>query len=62
MSKRTTVIKIRATIYIPYDADTFGETTKAENRALELEKSVRTFPGVTMGGWVVTKTSRANGA
>lgn len=51
------VIKITATLLIPYDPDKFGDTGRAEAIAVEIESCMRNQDGVTVDEWRCKKTS-----
>lgn len=50
------VIRIQATILIPYNPQTWGDTHRAEQLAGELMADVQNADGVTLDVWKAKKT------
>ena len=53
---KTDCIRITATILIPFDAATWGDTHRAEQLASKLMADVQNADGVTLDKWQAKKT------
>jgi hypothetical protein len=45
---KTACIKIQATLIIPYDADKYGDTGRAEELAMKIDADLTNMDGVTV--------------
>lgn len=55
--KRTHIVRIQCTLEIPYDRNTFGETTKAEATALRLKQCMEDEKTAVVSKWTAKHTS-----